>query len=88
VDAVRRRAERLAERLGGRVVATVARVGGGALPLTEIASFGVELDGPANERAAAFRLGDPPVVARIEDGALVLDCRTLADEDVDRIPAP
>jgi L-seryl-tRNA(Ser) seleniumtransferase len=85
---VQRRAERLAARLGGRVVPTVGRVGGGALPLTELPSFGVELSGPAEERAAALRLADPPVVGRIEDGALVLDCRTLGDEDVERIPAP
>jgi L-seryl-tRNA(Ser) seleniumtransferase len=85
---VRRRAERLAARLAGRVVPTVARIGGGALPLTELASFGVELDGPADERAAALRLGDPPVVGRIEDGSLVLDCRTLGDDDIERVPRP
>src|ERR671932_360745 len=39
VDAVRARAERLAALVDGEVEPTVARVGGGALPLTEVASF-------------------------------------------------
>ena len=38
VDAVRDRAERLATLVGGEVEETVARVGGGALPLAELPS--------------------------------------------------
>ncbi len=82
---VRARAERLARRLGGRVVETVGRVGGGALPLTELPSFGVALDGPADERAAALRGGEPPVLARVLDGACVLDCRTLRDDELELV---
>jgi L-seryl-tRNA(Ser) seleniumtransferase len=86
-EIVRARADRLAERVGGSVVETVARVGGGALPLTELPSFGVALEGRADELAARLRSGDPPVLARVVDDRLVLDCRTLCDEDVERIPA-
>ena len=32
--------------------------------------------------------GDPAVLARVSDGALVLDCRTLSDADAARISAP
>ena len=39
VEAVRARAERLAAAIGGTVEETVARVGGGALPLAELPSF-------------------------------------------------
>ena len=39
VAAVRARAERLAALVGGEVEETVARVGGGALPLAELPSF-------------------------------------------------
>jgi L-seryl-tRNA(Ser) seleniumtransferase len=85
---VRRRAESLAARIGGTVVATVARVGGGALPLAELPSFGVRLDGDADLLAARFREGDPAVLARVSDGALVLDCRTLGDADAARISPP
>ena len=38
-ETVRARAERLAKAVGGEVEETVARVGGGALPLAEIPSF-------------------------------------------------
>ena len=85
---VRARAEALAARIGGSVVATVARVGGGALPLAELPSFGVQLDGDADLLAARLRDGDPAVLARVSDGALVLDCRTLSDADAARISAP
>ncbi|HEY3612637.1 MAG TPA: L-seryl-tRNA(Sec) selenium transferase [Gaiellales bacterium] len=87
-DDVRARAEALAARIGGTVVATVARVGGGALPLAELPSFGVRLEGDADELAARLRAGDPAVLARVADGALVLDCRTLGDAEAARIAAP
>jgi L-seryl-tRNA(Ser) seleniumtransferase len=78
-DAVRARAERLAARLGGDVVATTARVGGGAVPLLEIESFACALDG-GEGLAAALRAADPPVVALVREGRVLLDCRTLTDE--------
>jgi L-seryl-tRNA(Ser) seleniumtransferase len=82
--AVRERAERLAARLGGDVVATKARVGGGAVPLLELESFACALDG-GDALAAALRAGDPPVVARVQEGRILLDCRTLTDEECQRI---
>ena len=82
---VRARAEALAARIGGSVIETVARVGGGALPLAELPSFGVRLDGDADLLAARLREGEPAVLARVADGALVLDCRTLSDADAARI---
>jgi L-seryl-tRNA(Ser) seleniumtransferase len=78
-DAVRARAEGLAARLGGDVVATTARVGGGAVPLLEIASFACALDG-GEALAAALRAADPPVVALVREGRVLLDCRTLTDD--------
>jgi L-seryl-tRNA(Ser) seleniumtransferase len=82
--AVRDRADRLAARLGGEVVATKARVGGGAVPLLEIESYACALDG-GDSLAASLRAGDPPVVARVQEGRVLLDCRTLTDEECQRI---
>jgi L-seryl-tRNA(Ser) seleniumtransferase len=82
--AVRQRAEALAARLGGAVVATTARVGGGAVPLLELQSFACALDG-GDALAAALRAADPPVVARVQEGRVLLDCRTLTDEECQRI---
>jgi L-seryl-tRNA(Ser) seleniumtransferase len=60
-------AEWLARELGGEVVPVTSKVGGGTLPLLEIDGWGVAL--------AARRIDG--VVARIENGRLVLDPRTL-----------
>ena len=82
--AVRARAERLAELTGGTVEETVARVGGGALPLAELPSFACAVE---EELAAPLRPGEPPVVGVVRDGRLLLDCRTLADAEVEEVAA-
>jgi L-seryl-tRNA(Ser) seleniumtransferase len=81
---VRSRAERLAALVDGTVEETVARVGGGALPLVELASFASAVE---ESLAAPLRLGEPPVVGVVRDGRLLLDCRTLADSEVDEAAA-
>ena len=81
VDEVRSRAERLAELVGGEVEETVARVGGGALPLAELPSFACAVE---EELAEPLRLGEPPVVGIVRDGRLLLDARTSHD-DVDEV---
>ena len=83
-ERVRERAERLCRRLGGELTETTAKVGGGALPLLELDSFACALEG-GDELAARLREGDPPVVARVQEGRVLLDCRTLSDEDCDLI---
>ena len=82
--AVRARAERLAALTGGTVEETVARVGGGALPLSELPSFACALD---QSLAAPLRAGEPPVIGIVRDGKLLLDCRTLADDELDEVAA-
>jgi L-seryl-tRNA(Ser) seleniumtransferase len=84
VEAVRERAERLAGIVGGEVEETVARVGGGALPLAELPSFACAVEEPL---ADALRSGEPPVVALVRDGRTLLDCRTLTDVEVDLVAA-
>jgi L-seryl-tRNA(Ser) seleniumtransferase len=79
---VRARAERLASLVGGTVEETVGRVGGGALPLAELASFACAIE---ETLAAPLREGDPPVVGIVRDGKLLLDCRTLAEAEVDEV---
>jgi L-seryl-tRNA(Ser) seleniumtransferase len=82
--AVRERAERLADLVGGTVEATVARAGGGSLPLAEIASFACALE---EDLAAPLRAAEPPVVGIVRDGKLLLDCRTIADAEVEEVAA-
>jgi L-seryl-tRNA(Ser) seleniumtransferase len=82
--AVRARAERLAGLVDGALEETVARVGGGALPLAELPSFACAIE---EELAAALRAGDPPVIGIVRDGRLLLDCRTVSDTEVDEVAA-
>jgi L-seryl-tRNA(Ser) seleniumtransferase len=84
-DIVLARAERLAAAIGGDVVATEARVGGGSMPDVALPSSAAALPDPRGELAAALRTGRPAVVGRVEDGRLLLDARTLRDEDVDAV---
>jgi L-seryl-tRNA(Ser) seleniumtransferase len=79
-DELRRRAEALAAEVGGDVVPTVGRVGGGSLPLAEIASYAVALPAPDGEdaMAATLRALDPSVVARVADGQVLLDVLTVS----------
>ncbi len=83
-DAVRARAERLAGLVGGTIEETVARVGGGALPLVELESFACAVE---ESLAGPLRLGEPPVVGVVRDGRLLLDCRTLAEGEIDEVAA-
>jgi L-seryl-tRNA(Sec) selenium transferase len=81
VEQLRRRAEAVREALGGlaaQVVDTVAVVGGGGAPDVELPSAALAL--PV-ELAGPLRLGDPPVVGRVERGRLLLDLRCVPPEE-------
>ncbi|MEU5696216.1 L-seryl-tRNA(Sec) selenium transferase [Actinosynnema sp. NPDC020468] len=84
---LRERAVRMAEVLAAQgvdveVVPSVAVVGGGGAPGVELPSTAVGLP---ERYAAALRLGAPPVVGRVERGRCLLDLRTLAAADDDRV---
>ena len=83
-ETVHARAERLAAAVGGEVEETVARVGGGALPLHELSSFACAVE---ESLAAPLRMHEPAVVGIVRDGRLLLDCRTLADAELDILAA-
>ena len=82
--AVLARAERLAAAIGGEVEETVARAGGGALPLAELPSYACAVQERLAER---LRRGTPPVIGILRDGRLLLDCRTLTDAEADEVAA-
>ncbi len=84
IETVRARAERLAAAAGGDVEETVARVGGGALPLAELPSAACAVE---ESLAEPLRTGEPPVVGVLRDGRLLLDCRTLTDAEAEEVAA-
>jgi L-seryl-tRNA(Ser) seleniumtransferase len=91
--AVRQRARRVLARIPGdvqrRLAASVvedrAQVGGGALPMVELPTAAIGL-GPTPEAARALdealRRGEPPIIGRIADDRLLLDCRTVLPSQV------
>ena len=83
-EAVRTRAAHLAKLVGGEVEETVARAGGGSLPLTELPSFACAVE---EELAVKLRAGNPPVIAVVRDGRTLLDCRTLTNAEADEVAA-
>jgi L-seryl-tRNA(Ser) seleniumtransferase len=85
-DVLLGRAERLKDGIGSEahVIRATAAVGGGALPLLELEGPAVALDSEdAATLAHALRSGEPPVIGRIHDGRVVLDPRTLDEDEVE-----
>jgi len=71
--------------VAAEVVESEAAIGGGALPGQTIPSWAVALtplQGSAEDLARALRLGDPPVIGRLQKDRLLLDCRALTDEEL------
>jgi len=81
------RAARLAAAIGegASVTRAAGKVGGGALPLLELEGPVVALDANAETMARALREADPPVIARIHDGRVLLDPRTLGDDELELV---
>jgi L-seryl-tRNA(Ser) seleniumtransferase len=77
------RAEALAQLLEGEVIAGSSSVGGGSAPGEDLPTWLVRVNRP--ELAAPLRLGDPPIIVRQNQGALLLDPRTLKDSDFETI---
>ncbi len=88
-EELRARAERMRDELAAagvdaQVITAEALVGGGALPLLELSGPVCAVDPGAvglDELAARLRAGDPPLVGRARQGWLLLDPRTLDDEE-------
>jgi L-seryl-tRNA(Ser) seleniumtransferase len=90
VDALRARAremQRACPALG--VIDTHAFAGGGTLPLDPIPSAGVTFLplGGATAALARLRAAQPPLIARIDDGRVIVDLRTIDPADDARVTA-
>jgi L-seryl-tRNA(Ser) seleniumtransferase len=67
--------------VAAQIVPGRSTVGGGSLPGETLPTRLVALAGESPDVVAArLRAGEPPVIARIEDGRLVLDPRTVLPE--------
>lgn len=97
-DEVKERAERccsalLAQKLPGgsvSVVKTFSKVGGGAMPEQRISSWAVALQATAlsiNSLEGKLRQQVPAIVGHVEQDALLLDMRTIADDEIELVAA-
>jgi L-seryl-tRNA(Ser) seleniumtransferase len=87
LDDLRARARRYVAAIpSADIVESDAYVGGGSLPDAPIDSIAVAIsDERAGVLAARLRNGDPAIVARIEEGRLLFDLRTIAPEEDDAV---
>lgn len=90
---LKRRGRRLLKRLGGeigkRIQLTlredISQVGGGALPLQGLPTIVLAikpLDCSVNDLEKNLRKGELPIIARISKDELILDMRTVFDEEI------
>jgi L-seryl-tRNA(Ser) seleniumtransferase len=98
VEAIRGRAEALAERLrqecGGwlqvAVAEGVSEIGGGSLAGHTLPTMAIKLSSgqlAAAELAARLRQSEPPIFARVHEGAVLLDLRGVLPEEDELIAA-
>jgi len=92
VEVLRARATVIAEALGWSVGEAVmesrATIGGGSLPGDTMPSVALRVPSDAPSRdAKRLRTGEPPLVGRIEDEALLVDLRSVDPRDDERLLA-
>lgn len=92
------RGRRLLKRLQGKVgddiqmtlKEDVSQVGGGAFPLQELPTIVLSVKSanrPVNSLEQGLRKVDPPIIARISKDELILDMRTIFDEEIPLLAA-
>ncbi len=87
-EEIRERAARMAPRVNGLLLAGRSVIGGGATPEQSIPTWLIALNVPdATAAERRLRAHDPPVIARIEDGRLLLDLRTVFPEEEEELAA-
>jgi L-seryl-tRNA(Ser) seleniumtransferase len=95
---LKRRGKRLLKRLSGitnkkmtfTLKEDVSQVGGGALPVQELPTIVVAvkpLEVSLNSLEVNLRKGDPPIISRISKEELILDMRTVFDEEIPLLAA-
>ena len=97
-EEIKRKGRRLLRRLGQkislecavRLVATVSRVGGGAMPEYSLSSWAVELQPRhvgLNTLEQEFRSLSLPLIGRIENNGFLIDMRTVLESEIIELAA-
>jgi len=96
LDHIQKRAKRLEKMLRHidipgmyvKIVNLLSKAGGGALPLLDLPSKGIEMTidtMTANTIEKYMRSSHPPIIGRIEDDAFIMDLRTVRDDELAQI---
>jgi L-seryl-tRNA(Ser) seleniumtransferase len=92
-EEIGRRAEKVAaqvrsHKLTAEVIDGESVIGGGAAPSATLPTQLIAVSGPeisVDELAARLRASNPPVIARVEDGRVLLDLRTVFPEQDEQV---
>ena len=70
-----------------KVVETINKTGGGALPTLDLISYAVAVESKFSPQAVqkTLRENDPPIITRIDEDKLLIDVRCLFDKDYEEI---
>ena len=82
---LKRLSETIKERTEIVLKEDISQVGGGALPLQELPTIVLSLkpaDFSVNRLETSLRKGNPPILSRIRKEELIIDMRTVADEEM------
>ncbi|WP_088006906.1 L-seryl-tRNA(Sec) selenium transferase [Indiicoccus explosivorum] len=95
VEGIRQQAEEFVRLLAAAnpsltasILETVSQVGGGTMPDVEIPTVATAVSHPgltAGELAARLRNGTPAIVTRIADGKVIVDFRTIGQQEMDEL---
>jgi L-seryl-tRNA(Ser) seleniumtransferase len=86
-EEIRSRAERLAREIGAEVVESRSVIGGGSTPNQSLPTWAVSLRGDAVQLDRRLRAGATPVIGRIEGDRLLLDLRTVFQDEEEELAA-
>ena len=94
-DSIKEQATQTAERIAAdhpdwaiTIEKTAARLGGGALPGSELPSYAIQIIPEvlsANALALQLRQATVPIIPRIKDTAVLIDMRTVMDNETDDV---
>ena len=80
-DRCKRVQQMIGNRAGVQIVACQSQTGGGSVPGTDLPSYGLQIEHEhLNLLAERLRSGRPAIQPRIHDDSLLLDLRTVTDE--------
>lgn len=97
VNEIKARAKKIATRLHREIKENVAEIdvvgdssqsGGGALPEIEFKTYVIAIKPKklsVNKLEERLRHGNPPIIARIKEDALIIDARTMRDREVEAL---